>query len=91
MIFLPVTPVSPSGPPVIKLPVGFTLKIVLLSNIPFNSGFIIFSTLFLTSPGLSFKSSLCWVLQITFEILKGLLTPLYSTVTCAFPSGPIHS
>ena len=40
--------------------------------------------------GLSFKSLECRVLQITFDILIGSFTLLYSIVTCAFPSGPIQ-
>src|SRR5882672_8697547 len=90
MIFRPVTPASPCGPPTTKRPVGFT-KIFVFSSRS-SSGITrltIFSTMssFIVS---CVTSGLCWLETTTASTRIGLV-PSYSMVAWDLPSGRGYS
>ncbi len=86
MIFLPVSPESPCGPPITNLPVGF-MYIFISSSIS-SGGMISFITCFIKSSLICslVTSGSCWVEMTTVSTLVALSSS-YSTVTCVLPSG----
>ena len=96
MIFLPVKPESPWGPPITNLPDGLIKIIVLSSGLissdskiesitNFFKSFLMISWTFWLSE-IPFILGLCWVDNKTVWILEGFPST-YSTVTCDLPSG----
>ena len=85
MILRPVSPASPSGPPISKLPVGFTNKSVRSS---ISSAPMAITTSVHRSRSIwSRDASGAWWAEIsTRETCTGR-EPSYSTVTWVFPSG----
>src|SRR3974390_1116284 len=96
MIFLPVTPVSPCGPPITNLPVGLIWYLMwLLKSLAYflyfdftlgirisTMSFLIFSCILA-----SVEKSSCWVDTTMASILTGLLLSSYSRVTWLLASG----
>src|SRR5919197_4798184 len=88
IIFLPVRPVSPGGPPITNLPVGLTKNLVLLSIQLSQIGLIT----------VSITSSLSWLklisgscgVEITLVSITFGLQSSYITDTCDLPSGRIQ-
>ena len=86
IIFLPVSPVSPRGPPITNLPVGLIYIFVFSSIMQLGTiALITFSVTSFLNVSIS-TSALCCVDIKIVSILLGLLFS-YSTVTCVFPSG----
>src|SRR5215813_8166577 len=92
MILRPVRPQSPSGPPITKLPVGFTRKSDAFAGIqPFGSAdSTAVEIISLIRPGVYFLLlrlfSLCWVETTTLVQPTGLPST-YFTVTWLLASG----
>ncbi len=87
MIFRPVSPASPCGPPITKRPVGLMWK-TQPSRSNSSSGISGTITRSITSRRScsSETSGECCVLTTTVSTRTGR-SPSYSMVTCAFPSG----
>src|SRR5689334_516333 len=96
MILRPVNPVSPWGPPITNLPVGFTWYLIsLLKSFAYFLYFalilgiriLITSDLILASILASESKSSCWVEITIASIRTGWFLSLYSSVTWLFASG----
>ena len=87
MIFRPVRPESPWGPPMTNRPVGLT-KIRVLSSISW-AGMVGRMTRSIMSFRICSRvaSGPCWVETTTVSTRLGVLSSLYSTVTWVLPSG----
>merc|ERR1711981_826712 len=93
MIFRPVKPASPIGPPITKSPHGLIWHTVFASK--YFGGIVVFITFSVISWRKFSKVifSLCWVETTIVWTLVGLQAPLsntYSHVTCVLVSGLAH-
>ena len=98
MIFLPVNPVSPWGPPMTKTPVGLIWYVISLvnnfwrwaGNFATTRGINIATMSFLMVSNITASEeskSSCWVEITIASILWGTLSSEYSIVTWDFASG----
>ena len=87
MIFRPVRPESPWGPPTTNRPVGFTRMRVFSSSRA--AGMLGFTTSSIMSARICSRlaSAACWVDSTTVSTRTGLPSSPYSTVTWLLPSG----
>ena len=89
MIFLPVSPESPWGPPTTKLPVGLTKNWVFLVMSFFGRTFLTtFSTMYFSISECETPAA-CWVETTTFSMYAGLPFS-YATATWLLQSGRSH-
>ncbi len=86
MIFLPVSPQSPKGPPITKRPVGLTKNLVLLSMSFLGMTFSITRSMTASLSVLYLTSGECWV-ETTIASQRTGASFSYSMVTCVLPSG----
>ena len=86
MIFRPVRPVSPTGPPMTNRPVGLMkIRVSLSTNSLGTTGLITYLIRSFFSFS-SFTSSSCWA-EMTMASMRLTWSPSYSTVTWVLPSG----
>merc|ERR1711962_728098 len=93
MIFLPVSPASPIGPPITKLPQGLMWKTVLSSR--YCLGIVVLTTFSIISALRHSKVTFseCWTETTTVWTLTGMMAPFTSRtsqVTCVLLSGLAH-
>ena len=87
MIFRPVSPASPCGPPVTKRPVALTWYLIRPGSINSSGSAGPITSLTISSLICSPETSgSCWAAMTTVSIRLGVPST-YSTVTCDLPSG----
>src|SRR6266404_5415406 len=90
MIFRPVSPASPCGPPTTNRPVGFTSTFLSFTSKPASrtTGRTTWARMPARSCALSIMSECCADTTIVSTAIG--LDPSYTTLTCVLPSGRSH-